>query len=460
MIFVMRVWFLVAIMFLASMVGISQEHSISGTITGLKNENLYLMQLMGEKRTIVDTATTDLTGAFTFEMPENSEPGMYVVINGPEKAVELIYNNEDIQFVTTGFNKTDGIQIVNSIENLIYYDYLNIKGIDTYKLDLLKKFINSYPPDDSFYTDALNRYKTVQYELNTRIDQLIDNNPETLAAQFLKADRPIFADPTITIDEQNIYLKKHYFDNVDFNDTMLIRSTFLTSKVVGYLSLYQNNANSQDELEDNMLIGVDSVLAYAQVNQRIYEFLTNFLIHGFESIGFDKGLEHIASVNTLDQFCENTERKLKLTNKLELIKKLAIGQIAPNFDTTDVEGNRIVLSEFKAKKTVLLFWASWCPHCDDIMPIINSYYDGGKNFKVIAISIDKSKEDLMSSIDDSGYSWTNIAELVGWNGKIVVEYGVVATPTIFVLDENKRIIGKPVGKKELEELLGNATGAK
>ena len=445
---------LVAILFIAvSMAGIAQQHTIDGTISGLENGSLYLMQLMGENRRIIDTVQTDITGAFSFVIPEDMKPGMYMIIKGQGQAVELIYNNEDVQFTTSGFNPEDGIQIISSVENLIYYDYLGIKGINMYKLDVLIALIANYPPNDEFYQDALKQYELLQSQLNKRVDELINNNPLTLASKYLKTDRPTFVNPLLSNDEQNLFLKQHYFDEVDFNDTMLIRSTFLTSKVVGYLSLFQNNANSQKELENNMLMGVDSVLSHAQVNQQVYEFIVEFLIRGFESIGFEKGLEHIAVANTLDQFCENTERKLKLENKLELIKKLAIGQPAPDFTATDINGNEIALSKIEAKKTLLVFWASWCPHCDEIMPVINSYYDGSNNLKVISISIDESKDDLMESIKNGDYDWTYIAELQGWNGPIIEEYGIVATPSIFVLDENKTIIGKPIGKDEIEKLL-------
>jgi len=435
------------------MTGLAQEHKINGTITGLENETLYLMQLMGEKRSIIDTVQTDITGAFTFIMPENREPGMYVVIKGPGQAVELIYNKEDIQFTTSGFAVDNGIQVISSVENLIYYDYLGIKGINMYKIDVLKNLIVNYPPNDEFYFEALKQNELLQNQLNNRIDELTENNPLTLAARYLKTDRPVFADPTLNDNEQNLWLKQNYFNEVDFNDTMLIRSTFLTSKVVGYLSLFQNNATSQEDLENNMLMGVDSILTHAQINQQVYEFLIDFIIHGFETIGFEKGLEHIANASTLDQFCENTERKLKLENKLELIKKLAIGQPAPDFSTTDINGKEITLSKIEAKKTLLVFWASWCPHCDEIMPTINSYYDSGKNIEVISISIDESKNDLMKSLEENDYGWINIAELQGWNGPIIEEYGIVATPSIFILDENKKIIGKPVGEKELTKLL-------
>ncbi len=445
---------LIAIIFVTvSLTGMGQQHSISGTISDLENEKLYLMRLMGENRSIIDTAQTDITGAFTFIATEELEPGMYMVIKGQGQAVELIYNNENIQFTTSGFAADDGIQIISSVENLIYYDYLGIKGMNMYKLDVLGALIANYPPNDKFYQDALKQYELLQNKLNERIDELINNNPLTLASKYLKTDRPTFVDPTLSNDEQNLFLKQHYFDDVDFSDTMLIRSTFLTSKVVGYLSLFQNNANSQKELEDNMLIGVDSVLTRAQIDQQVYEFLVEFLIKGFESIGFERGLEHIAAANTLDQFCENTERKLKLENKLELIKKLAIGQPAPNFTTKDIVGKEIELNKVDAKKTLLVFWASWCPHCDDIMPVINSFYKGNNELEVISISIDESKDDLMKNIEEGGYSWKYIAELQGWNGPIIEEYGIVATPSIFVLDENKKIIGKPIGKEELIKLL-------
>ena len=445
---------LIVIIFIAiGITGTAQQHVIDGTISGLENESLFLMQLMGENRKIIDTAQTDITGAFSFIISKDCEPGMYLIIKGKGQAVELIYNNEDIQFTTSGFSPDDGIQIISSVENLIYYDYLNIKGMNMYKLDILNALIANYPPNDEFYQNALKQYGLLQHELNEHVDELIDNNPLTLASRYLKTDRPTFVNPLLSNNEQNLFLKQHYFDEVDFNDTMLIRSTFLTSKIVGYLSLFQNNANSQEELEDNMLMGVDSVLSHAQINQEVYEFIVEFLIRGFESIGFEKGLEHIAVASTLDQFCENTERRLKLENKLDLIKKLAIGQPAPDFTTIDINDNEITLSKIEAKKTLLVFWASWCPHCDEIMPVIHSYYDGSNNLEVISISIDESKDDLMKSIEEGGYNWTYIAELQGWNGPIIEEYGIVATPSIFVLDENKKIIGKPIGKDELTKLL-------
>jgi thiol-disulfide isomerase/thioredoxin len=217
------------------------------------------------------------------------------------------------------------------------------------------------------------------------------------------------------------------------------------------MSLHQFNADSQNALEDQLLMAVDTILTKAAVNQQTYEFLVDFLVKGFEGIGFERGLEHIANSNQLEQFCENTERKAKLANKMEIIRKLALGQRAPEFSVTDLNGNLVVLDSIKATTTVLIFWASWCPHCDEIMPIIKSYYDitTRNELEVVTFSVDDSKEELMKAIEEGGYNWINVGELEGWEGPTINEYGIAATPTVFILGANKTILSKPLGKEKV-----------
>ena len=431
----------------------SQSNRISGTISGLENENVYLMRLMGERKITVDTALTDLTGSFIFNMPESRDAGMYLIIKGTGKAVELIYNYEDIQFTTSEIDNVDAIQIISSVENLIYYDYLRLKSDNLYKVKVINAFIQNYPPNDKLYVEAINQYEFLRKQLNDRVDKLTSDNNLTFAAKFISSDRPIIPDPTLNALEKDDYLKTHFFDNVDFSDSMLINSTVLTSKVVGYLSLNQKYATSQEELENLMLISIDTIFKYASSNQEVYEHVVDFLISGFESIGFEKGLEYIANANTLNDFCENTERKLNLQEKLELIKKLAIGQLAPEFKVKDINGIDIDLYAIEAETTVIVFWASWCPHCDDILPIINNYYKKGNQIEVIAISIDDNEEVLKESLSHNDYNWINIAELKGWYGPIIEKYGIVATPTVLVLDREEKILAKPVRKEDLESVL-------
>jgi len=445
----------IAILMLLSLclvVSAQDRNQINGSFTGLANEKIYLMRVSGENRTFVDTTHTDDTGAFSFSLDKTTSPvGMYITINGPEKAVELIYNHEDITFTTTGFSGQDDIQIISSIENLIYYDYLFLKGLNLYKMDLLQPLVKNYPREDPFYKLITGQFRQLKEQLDQRVENIILENPNTLAAKYIKVDQPVIAPTGLTEEQENNYLKQHYFDQVDFTDTLLINSSFLTSKVVQYLSLSQYNANSQETLEDNLLIAVDTVLNKAQANQAVYEFLVDFLIKGFEGIGFERGLEHIANSSRLEEFCENTERKERLGNKLEYIRKLALGQKAPSFSTVDLNGKPLSLDSIKANTTVLIFWASWCPHCDEVLPVLKTYYDQTtrQEFDVIAISVDESEQPLREAIKAGNYQWHNVGELKGWEGPVINTYGIAATPTLFILGKDHTILSKPIGKAKL-----------
>jgi len=434
------------------MAAAQKAYQIDGTFTGLANENIYLLRVSGENRTVLDTVQSNEEGSFTFQLEEETPVGMYIVIRGPGQAVELIFNKENIRFTTSGFEADDQVQIISSVENLLYYDYLYLKGSNLFKMDLLDPLLSDYPKNDPFYSKISGQYQFLETQLKERIAQLAGENPNTLASRYITTDQPLFPPLDLTPDQENQYMKRHYFDRVDFNDTLLIYSSILTSKVVQFMSLYQYKANSQEQLEDQLLMAVDTVLNKAMVNQKTYEFLVDFLVKGFEGIGFEKGLEHIANSNQLEQFCENTERKAKLANKMEFIRKLAPGKQAPAFTAVDMKGQTIVLDSIKANITVLVFWASWCPHCDEVLPIIKNYYDNTTRdeMEVVTFSVDSSKEELEQAIEEGGYTWHNVGELKGWEGEVINQYGIAATPTIFILGKDKTILSKPLGKEQIK----------
>lgn len=435
----------------------AQEFSISGTVSGLENAEVYLMRITGDNRSIIDTVQTDQTGSFEFKIEKDFPVGQYAVLPGPGQMIELIFNNENIRFVTTGNSRDDRVQIIESVENLIYYDYLTIKGMNLYKLDLLNPVLEYYPKEDDFYKTTLTKVKLLQNQIDERVESLVAKNPNTLTAKLIVVDKPVFANPELSRDLQHIYLKSHYFNETDFLDTLFLNTNILTGKIISYLTLYQKQGMPQEELENQLLTAVDTVLEKAFVDQQVYEFVVNFLIKGFEAISFEKGLEHIANHNLVNELCVNTDRKKALETKLELIKRIAIGQPAPDFEFTDNTGQLTTLDRVKAEKTILVFWASWCPHCDDILPTFQEYYDplNTANLEIISVSIDEDSVSWQKAVAENGYNWVNIAELKGWQGPIVEQYGIAATPTFIVLDKDKIIIGKPSNDKELRKFLEN-----
>ena len=127
---------------------------------------------------------------------------------------------------------------------------------------------------------------------------------------------------------------------------------------------------------------------------------------------------------------------------------------APNIMMKDTSGNQIDLGKIKADNILILFYASWCPHCQVMIPKLAEYLKIHKrnNLKVLAISLDTDRNAWINFIRNNKLGWINISDLKGWSGKAASDYFIYATPIMFLLDRDKKIIGKPTTISELNKL--------
>jgi len=452
----MRRSFLLLFVFLTiTIFSYGQGFHLKGTITGLAHADVFFMQDFAVSQQIIDTVQTDAHGSFDISLPANLPIGMYRIMTNSGQMFDLIYNKEDISFKTSGFQANSTIHIITSLENQLYYKYLNVKLSNQLKINILDPTLKYYPKNDSFYLVLKHQVMDLYSQINAVSNWVTQQYPKTLAAHFIRLDRPVTPNFNQIAYQPEENLKRNYFKGVDFQDTLLLRSSLLTAKIVGYLGLYQEQGMHKEEVEQAFTQAVDTLLAKTLVNEQIYEYTLNYLVHGFEEFGFEHLLQHIAAIQQLGLFPDHSLKKQALETKLELIKRLAIGKTAPDFSARDMEGKKIRLSKLKADTTLLIFWASWCPHCTASLPKLKKFYDPAhpERLQIIAISVDDNKKEVEKAIQDEHYPWINIAHLKGWDGPIADEYGVSSTPTFFLLDKNKKIIAKPISITVLENLL-------
>jgi peroxiredoxin len=127
---------------------------------------------------------------------------------------------------------------------------------------------------------------------------------------------------------------------------------------------------------------------------------------------------------------------------------------APDFILNSIDGNEIKLSDYKGKKVILNFWATWCGWCKVEIPDFVKFYNENKN-KVVIIGIAVgSKESEVKEIVKK-YKITYPVCIVDKNVEKL--YGPIkVVPTSFIIDEKGYIKGKKVGimrEKELKEIL-------
>lgn len=126
---------------------------------------------------------------------------------------------------------------------------------------------------------------------------------------------------------------------------------------------------------------------------------------------------------------------------------------APDFTLVDQYGNEHTLSDYKGKTVFLNFWATWCGPCKKEMPDIQQLYlDHGENTgDVIILGVAAPKSDanpfnqetldadgIADFLEEGGYTYP---VLMDTTGDVLMDYGISAFPTTFMIDSDGNLFG-------------------
>jgi len=72
--------------------------------------------------------------------------------------------------------------------------------------------------------------------------------------------------------------------------------------------------------------------------------------------------------------------------------KIKVGEMAPKFEITLIDGTKIRSEELRGQVVVLNFWATWCVPCRTELPTLDSYYRIQKKYglRVFAVATEDS----------------------------------------------------------------------
>ncbi|HEX5588071.1 MAG TPA: TlpA disulfide reductase family protein [Acidimicrobiia bacterium] len=109
-----------------------------------------------------------------------------------------------------------------------------------------------------------------------------------------------------------------------------------------------------------------------------------------------------------------------------------VGEPAPDFALTTLDGGTVRLSDLRGTPVVLNFWASWCVPCREEFPVLAAAdHDAHGDYAVVGVNTrDNLRSDAKSFAREEHATWQN-----GYDADESVRkaYGVVGLPQTFFI---------------------------
>jgi len=447
----------ILIIFLFSFQFLVGAQSLTIHLYNYNNSKVILSSISGEKTTDVDSIDGNIEGVIKFSLSNsNLHTGLYRITFAKNKWIDFVNDDENVSIITNANSVLDSLRIIESESNKLFYDFLKLNKAYKTKTELLQVILSRYPKDDDFYKATQNKLSLLQNEYVEFVNITAQKNPNSFIAKYIKSAQLPVIDITIQPLQQLSYLKAHALDNVDFNNGLLINSDVFTNKTIEYLTYYRNPQLPKELLEKEFITAIDSILNKAKIHQLVYKHITEYIIDGFKKFGFDKALDYIVDNYVIkDDICLDVKTEGMIKKRIEQAKYFKIGNVVPNIVLSDLSGREVSLKNIKSDKLLVVFYASWCPHCKELLPKLNEYYKVQKemNFKILAISLDTKKDDWTDFVKTNCSELLNVSDLKGWDGQVANDYYIYATPTMFLVDKAGKITGKPMTLDELQNII-------
>ncbi len=422
---------------------VNAQHTISGNFTPAKDYKWLIAYHLdgGTQAYTADTAIKN--GAFTFNFPSETEPGMYRLVYAvpqEEFYFDVLYNGkEDVQL---NFDPEKGVSFTSSKENRIFDAYF--REINAAK----QAFINFYQSgkaDTVAFEKLTDRIRTAQngYE---------DESEGLLAHHFIEANRPYIPSGYENSESYWQHKKDRYFEHLDLKDSVLQGSAFLTEKLTNYVfTAVLTEQKTKGETQKVLLENIDKVASELKGTDAALRF---HLYHAFYAKAtvnkFYATADHI-----LDSFLRPMAQETgnqKTVDEIEVQIRLQKGVIPPEIIWEDGNTTKRLSEMEGADFYIVIFWSSTCSHCLNELPPLHEKLKQYADAKVVAVGLEDGQqpwEKESAKLPD----FEHVLALDHWDSKYAKLYDIHKTPTFFILDADKRIVAKPESDKEVVAFL-------
>jgi peroxiredoxin len=453
-----------------------QGYRIEVTIEGVQDTTLYMAIYSGASKYAIDTAVTDSKGQAVFQKDKSLYGGMYIIAMGGMQILDFLISDslsQHFSIYTNADNYYGALKFTGSPENTALLDFqANLQQQQKKISRLFERSKN----DESQAQAVKDSIAIVEKEVQEYIKVNREKHKGKLLSTILKAAFPPTApNPDIPEDAPKRdsllwahyyqFNKNHYFDNIDFSDARLIYTPVLKPRVEEYFT------KVLIQVPDSLIPQVDHVLKLAEVNYDVYSTVFSQLFNKYveaEIMGMEKVAIYIGENYILTGKADwiEGEAKEKIKDFVDHNRYSLIGMQAKDLKLYSITGQVESIYDINSPYLVLVFYEPDCGHCKKEVPLIYEVYKKYKNkgVQVFAVCGEYKYDKWVKFVTENNLDWINVWDGYEKRDDVSVGshfreyYNVYTTPQVYLLDKDKKIIGRRLSAEVLEDILKHELG--
>lgn len=450
-----------------------QGAHIALDIKPYKNQWVYLAHYYGGIKALTDSAFLNADSKGVIKTSKPLPQGIYILASPSKSILFEIMMGEDQQFAIAADTSMieQSLQYSGSAENDLFAAYTGYIAPRAKMADSLQSNMAAMTPEAQ--QNANNKLQQLNQEIMQYRSKVMEQHPQSLLALMFKTLKgisfpPNLAQPKTRQDSvaQYRFGKDHYWDDVDFMDGRLVRTPVFENKLADYLE------NWVSPEADSVIFEFNWMIALGRNDDEMFRYLISYFVDHYmypKIMGQDKVFLHV-----YEQYLSGDKPKADFLNakQMSIIRDRAymlmanqLGTKASNMNLPDPSGVMQSMYNIKAKYTIVAFWDVHCGKCKEDMPKMDTLFQQKwktKNVQVYAVMVNESSlNDWKPFIGKLSSKWIHVhqpAEMKAAEEKAGTPnfrqlYDMRSTPTLFLLDAEKRIIAKNIGLNDLDKLL-------
>lgn len=238
----------------------------------------------------------------------------------------------------------------------------------------------------------------------------------------------------------------YFFDGINFNDSLLINTTELKNRMTDYVNIYGAMVKTEAQRDSLFtLAGKTAIEKARKGHPLVYGWMVDYFYNGFESFNMTAGIKMLEPYLN-DTTCLTNKRQA-IEKRLNGIKTLLLGSLAPDFTLKDNMGSDVRFHQYKTdcRYKLLLFWSADCEHCKELVSKLYPWHqqlNDKKMVEVFALSLDDTEKEIpvwQTTITPLPV-WKHIRCHGGVNSQEANAYFILSTPVMILVDTKTNAI--------------------